>query len=218
MISILYEVTAIRLLKAAQDTPVDEHCEIFPFSRLYLEIRENYLCPFCGANTVMYKCTCDEFTEKFTRLQESYGDDDHQSMIHLYPYENIISCPCKNVTYSTRLLTKQEISQIDPMLWDNAMKVSDMETSRSFSIINPVYNGEDLEFICKDLQSGSIYNCSVTGIGGYKNHKFYLGIPRQKPVYRPGDDKTLTHSYKNENWQDLPGAEFSDWDELCKRL
>jgi len=215
---ISYEVMLIRLRKNTPDTPVDEHCEIFPFSRLYLEIKEVYCCPCCNEQTTMYSCTCGDFLSKFSKMQESYGDENHESQIYLYPYENISSCLCKNATNSTRLLTEQEISQIDPTLWNQAMKVSDMETDRSFSIINATYNEEVLEFVCReDIKPDNIYHCSVKGIG-YKNHRIYLGILRQKPVYRPGDDKTLTHSYKNEHWQDLPEAEFSDWNSFCEKL
>lgn len=199
-----------------QDTSVNQTCnEIFPFSRLYLEIIEKYRCPFCGKDTEMYRCTCDAFAKKLAKLQELYGDVNHETQVHLLPYENIYGRG-KNITTSIKLLTMKEVCQIDPKLWDKAKKVVDMETNKSFSIINATYDGKDLEFICKDESgSGSIYKCSVKGIG-YEHHKIYLGTPRRTPIYRPCDDTSLTRPYENENWRDI--AEFADWPAFCKEL
>ena len=153
------------------------------------------------------------FSEKFAKLQEKYGDMDHQTQIHLQPCENI-SCRNKSVKTTIEPLSIQEICLINPKLWNAAIKVDDMETNSSFSIINASYDGEKLEFICKD-SSDSIYKCSVNGIG-YGKQKIYLGTPRKKSVYRPGDDRTLAYPYWDEHWDNV--ATFDGWDELCNEL
>lgn len=212
MIHYLIRRIGLRAYDNTQDPSVDQS-EIFPFSKLYLEINVKYRCPYCGKDTEMYRCTCNEFTEKFAKLQEKYGDMDHQTQIHLQPCENI-SCRNKSVKTTIEPLSIQEICLINPKLWNAAIKVDDMETNSSFSIINASYDGEKLEFICKD-SSDSIYKCSVNGIG-YGKQKIYLGTPRKKSVYRPGDDRTLAYPYWDEHWDNV--ATFDGWDELCNEL
>ena len=188
--------------------------EQFPFSRLCVEIIETHRCPFCGKRTVMYRCDCEEFASRFAKLQESVNDKKHKTELHLHPYENLLS-QSKNSTASIAPLTTQEISELGPDFWDDAEKVIDMESNRSFYVVNAIYDDKGIiDFICKDLQSKAIYRCAITGYG-YQNHKIYLGILYDEYVCR-GDVFLIGNYSKEPRCKDF--IVFDDWNALCEKL
>lgn len=193
----------------------DQFCENeqFPFSKLCVEIIETHRCPFCGKRTVMYRCDCKEFASRFAKLQESVNDKKHKTELHLHPYENLLS-QSKNSTASIVPLTTQEISELGPDFWDDAEKVIDMESNRSFYVVNTIYDKGTINFICKDLQSKAIYRCSITGYG-YKNHKIYLGVFYEERVCR-GDNSLMGNYSKEPRCEDF--IVLDDWIAFCKKL
>lgn len=215
MKNILYSVKTIRLLPSYMRNPLikGQFCEDeFPFDRLYLEIKETNKCPFCGKETVMYRCDCEKFTAQFTKMQDFVHDEKHETVIHVYPYENLCG-QTNNINVSIEQLTAHEIEDLGPDFWDEARKVIDNEKNRSYFVVQLSYKEERLDFIYKDLQSKSVYRCSMEGYG-YKKHKFYIGSLHRKIISH--GDKTLGNYHFEDAWKDL--AEFSDWNELCEKL
>jgi len=189
--------------------------EQFPFDRIYLEIKETHHCPFCGKSVVGHCCDCEEFTSQFAKLQESFHDESHETKLHVYPYENLLCDKKKDTKISVESLTPEEISKLGPDFWDDAEKVVDVKTNRSYYVVNSVYEEGNLDFTFKDLQTKAVCRCSMKGIG-YKNHKIYLGVLRYRVAYRQGDDKTIGNSYRDPYWTDV--AEFDDWNAFCEKI
>lgn len=218
MENIFYSVKTIRLLPSYMRNSLikGQFCEneqfSFPFDRLYLEIKETNKCPFCGKETVMYRCDCEKFTAQFTKMQDFVHDEKHETVIHVYPYENLCG-QTNNINVSIEQLTAHEIEDLGPDFWDDARKVIDNEKNRSYFVAQLSYKEERLDFIYKDLQFKSVYRCSMEGYG-YKKHKFYIGSLHRKTVSH--GDKTLGNYHFEDVWKDL--VEFVDWNELCEKL
>ena len=112
MENISYHVKTIGLLPSYMRNPLikGQFCENeqFPFDRLYLEIKETNKCPFCGKETVMYRCDCEKFTVQLTKMQNFVLDEKHETVIHVYPYENLYG-QTSNINVSVEQLTAHEI-------------------------------------------------------------------------------------------------------------
>lgn len=187
--------------------------EQFPFSRLCVQITETHHCPFCGKGTMLHLCDCEEFANKLAKLQHSVHDKSDKAKLHLHPYENLLS-QSKATSACIEPLTSQEIGELGPDLWDDAEKVIDIKTNRSFYVVNPIYEEGTINFICKDLQSKTIYRCFITGYG-YQNHKIYLGILYDEYVCR-GDSSLIGNYSKEPRCKDL--LVFDDWNAFCEKI
>lgn len=130
----------------------EEFCENeqFPFDRLCVEIKETYHCPFCKSGVERFRCNCTKFSEKFAKLQESVDDKDHKTVLHLHPYENFFGQSKQAITISVKPLTAQEVAEFGPDFWDDAQKVINMQTKRSFYVVNPTYKKGEIAFIYKE--------------------------------------------------------------------
>lgn len=217
MKTISYLVTIRVLSPHVQSTlSQEEFCENeqFPFDRLCVEIKETYHCPFCKNGVEMFHCNCTKFSENFAKLQESVHDTNHKTVLHLHPYENFFGQGKKAINISVKPLTAQEVAEFGPDFWDDAQKVVDMKTKRSFYVVNPTYKKGEIAFIYKDLQTKEVYSCSLKGYY-YKHHKIYLGVFYDEYVCR-GDSSLIGNYSKEPRCKDF--AIFDNWDTLCKKL
>ncbi len=187
--------------------------EQFPFDRLCLEIKETHHCPFCGKGTVNSKCTCEEFATKLAKLQESVNDTKHKTKIHMDLYDNLLASGDNEVSIAMRQLTRQEIKDLGPDFWDDAQKLFDEKSNRSFFVSNVMYDGSKLDFTCKDLQSKAVFVCSLDGIS-YKNHKIYLGFNRVKRI--SNGDNTPGNYRTKKYWKNV--LKSKDWKDFCKKF
>ena len=185
--------------------------EQFPFDRLCLEINETHHCPFCGKGTVNSNCDCEKFATQLAKLKSSINDNKHAIEIHMDPYENLLHCE-NEATATMQQLSMQEINELGPDFWDDAQKIFD--ENRSFFVRNLTYEGDKLDFVCKDLQTKAVYRCSLSGVG-YKNHKIYLGFSYRKTV-SDGDCTRIGNYHFEEHWKDI--AQFDDWNDFCEKI
>ena len=218
MENISYSVKTIRLLPSYIRDPiiVRQLCknEQLPLDRICFEVKETHHCPFCRKGATNFHCECEEFLDKFKKLQESVHDEKHETMAHVRPYENLCG-QINSISISSEKLTSQEIANLGPNIWDDARKILDNENDHSFFLADLTYKEGILDFICKDLQSKDVYRCSIKGID-YNNHKIYLGSIHKRVVYRRGEDRSIGNSHLESYWKDI--AEFDDWNSFCEKI
>lgn len=185
--------------------------KLFPFSRIQIQIHEHYLCPFCGKETRDFSC-CKAYKNEFKKLQKSFNDDKCESELHVNSFKKL-GYERKISDLKLKRLTPREISELDPNIWDDALKFSDHLTDCSYFVGNVQYNGSKVTFVCKDLQSKAIYHAELMGIN-HKNVQIYLGCYRKKTVSHGGN--TLGNYHFEYYWEDI--AEFEDWNAFCENM
>lgn len=175
-----------------------------PYSDILVYLSEVHYCPFCGkVFEGTHKMCCSEFDDAFTKLLQQNGASDrmyysigndtqeHGSNLIRRPVTDIQSC----------LLKKSEVKDFDVDFWDFS-KMHNVCGKRGFRFANPSYEDGVLKFYWKDLETKSVFLCSLQGlhIGAYEI------IFLKKCVWEDGHPK-----YENL-------TRFSDWNELCEAL
>lgn len=195
--------------------------KLFPFVSIHFKINDIYQCPFCGKTISNFHHSCDKFTNKLKKLQETLQDGGHKSKLHHEKFAKIFGYG-KSIKdeVSLKSLSKKEISELDPDFWDYSEKFYDSITERAYLVSNAHYDTDKIVFIVKDLQKKAVYQCTLDGIE-HSPLKIYLGYYRKKTVSnglkRGPHGGILIGNYHFEHyWKDI--AEFENWDEFCKML
>lgn len=191
--------------------------KLFPFIQVQVTINDVYHCPFCGKVIYGFNCSnlsCNEFTSKLNKLQEMLRDGDHKSRLHHKSHASILGYS-KSIKdeVSLKSLSKKETLNHGPDFWDAAELFSDSITKTSYWVSNANYDGDKVTFFVKDLQTKTVYQCSLDGIE-HSHLQVFLGYYRQKTISHGG--KTLGNYHFEHYWENI--AEFADWDAFCKML
>jgi len=188
--------------------------KLFPFIYVQVTIYDVYHCPFCGKEIYDFNCSCNEFVNKLNKLQEMLRDGDHKSRLHHKSHTTILGY-CKSIKdeVSLKSLPKKEYLNHGPDFWDYAELFSDSITKTDYWVSNANYDTDKITFFVKDLQTKTIYKCSLDDIK-HSHLKIYLGYHRQKTISHGGN--TLGNYHFESYWEDI--AEFGDWNAFCKML
>jgi hypothetical protein len=187
----------------------------FPFKTIWVTVEEKYICPICGKGIHSYRlvCFCKDFQAKFKKLQESYQDFKHESKLHddvFHPYVYKQSIESLDV----KLLDDEEIKGLGPDVWDEATRVVD--SGYLYLIANALYQGNKCTFLCKDIQTKKVYQCTTEEFDVSTN-KIYLGIRRKKTVSHglaPNGEIRCGNYHFEDYWDNV--ASFESWDQLCR--
>lgn len=188
---------------------------LYPYKNVVVSINEVHICPFCGKIVQGLECNCKAFEKAFVKLQNSYGDDKHESCFHRSDWDLIEVSIAKLISeFKIRTLTKKEILGLGLDLWDDSIRHTDDLSDRSYLVSPANLDGENLFFLCKDLVSKHVYRFEIPKLK-YVDKPVYLGIHERKFI--PGRDKRRIGGYHIEyHWKDF--KEFVDWNEVCKAL
>jgi hypothetical protein len=195
--------------------------KLFPFVSIHTKINDVYHCPFCDKEITYFNCSCNEFVNKLKKLQETLQDRNHESRLHHEKYASTF-VHSKSIIdeISLKPLSKKEISNLDPDFWDYAETFSDSMTKTAYMVSNANYDTDKLIFHIKNLQTKTVYQCTLDGIKHF-HFKIYLGYYREKTVSNgskrgPRGGRLIGNYHIEKYWEDI--AEFEDWDAFCKML
>ena len=188
---------------------------LYPYKNVVVSINEVHICPFCGKIVQGLECNCKAFEKAFVKLQNSYGDDKHESCFYRSDWDLIVASISKPVSeFKIRTLTKKEVLNFGLDLWDNSIRYSDDLSDRSYLVTPANLEGENLFLLCKDLVSKHVYRLETPN-PEYVDKPVYLGIHERKFI--PGRDKRRIGNYHIEySWREL--NKCADWNEVCEAL
>ena len=187
---------------------------LYPYKNVSISISEMYICPFCGKGVHGFECDCKAFGEAFQKLQNSYGDEKHESCFH-YSDIDFHAAISKSISEFTFVkLTKKEVSDLGSDLWDDSIRCVDDLADKSYLVNPATLDNGILYFHCKNLTSKSVYRFEIKDFE-YKDKKIFLGVHIQRTI--PGRDPRKIGGYSFDYyWKDF--RKFEDWNEICKAL
>ena len=192
----------------------DNGAILYPYKNVLISVSEVHICPFCGKRVHEFECDCRAFSKAFEKLQDSYGDNNHESCFHRSDFDLPVSLSKPVSEFKVKTLTKKEILDLGLDLWDDAIRHSDPLTDRSYLVTPATLEGKNLFFLCKDLISKSVYHLEIQD-PEYKDKVIFLGIHSKRTV--PGRNPRRIGNYRFEYyWKDF--KKFEDWNEVCKAL
>lgn len=188
---------------------------LYPYKNVVITINEVHICPFCGKIVQGLECNCKAFEKAFAKLQNSYGDDKHESCFHRSDWDVIVVTISKPISeFKIRTLTKKEVLNFGLDLWDDSIRYLDDLSNKSYLVTPANLDGESLFLLCKDLVSKSVYRFEMPKIE-YEDKPVYLGIHERKFI--PGRDRKKIGNYQiRYSWREF--KKFADWNEVCKAL
>lgn len=192
----------------------DNGIVLYPYEDVVISVSEVHICPFCGKIVQEFKCDCKPFTKAFEKLQNSYGDNNHEYRFHRSDFDFPISLSKSISEFKVKTLTKKEVLNLGLDLWDDATRHSDSLMDRSYLVTPATLEGENLFLLCKDLTSKSVYRFELLNFE-YSDKPVYLGIRKSRTI--PGRDPLKIGGYRIEYyWKNF--KKFEDWNEVCKAL
>lgn len=185
---------------------------LHPYKNVEIYMFETYDCPFCGKTVQSFECNCEAFKHAFKKLQDSYGDVKHKSRFHRQDLRVFVSQPISELKVTK--LTKQEILDLGPDVWDSASRYVDSLSNRSYLTSSAFIDGDNLCLLCKDLASKSVYRMEMKKPKS-EPRKVYLGIYSTKTV-SGGNPRKIGNYHMERYYKDLKG--FQSWNEVCEAL
>lgn len=192
----------------------DNGALLYPYKNVVITIHEVHLCPFCEKVVQGFDCDCKAFKKALKKLQESYGDDKHESSIH-GPELDIKYAISKSISdFQVKTLNIKEIDKLGRDVWDYANRYTDPLSDRSYLVTPASQKDNILYLICKDLTSKVVYRFETLK-PEYTDKAVFLGIYERKIVANPGSRKIGNYHFEN-HWRNL--AEFENWNKACEAL
>ena len=193
----------------------DNGALLYPYKNVVISIHEVHICPFCGKIVQDLYCDCKAFTKAVKKLQDFYGDKDHNSYLHHDDFNISIAISKSISEFKVKKLSKKEISALGPDVWDFATRHSDRFSDKSY-LVTPAVQENDLIFLlCKDLNSKVVYRFELS-IPEYKDKPIYLGIHKRKTVAGIGDKRKLGNYHFEYYWDNY--VKYEDWNDVCKAI
>lgn len=184
---------------------------LYPFRKAEISVREVHICPFCGRLARAFNCSCKDFGIALIKLQDSYGDNEHKSQLHLLDANSAVVLSKAISSFRFRALEKSEILDLGADFWNPIKKQEDSLFSRCYKVSSVIHDRNGRFFLCKDVISGFVYRFEMPAIE-YKARQVYLGFHEQETTNLEGsNDGYSQHCSKKL-------VEFKNWKELCSIL
>lgn len=189
----LIESLTRRFLERDNDSAI-----LYPFKAVKIIVKELWTCPFCRRIVKSSECSCRDFKTRFARLQEFYGDNKHKSRLYM-SNKNLVGGLFKPVAdFQSRPLERDEISNLGADFWNSIDTQVDSLYSSCYKVSPVIHDGDKHFFICKEVNSESVYRFEVPKIE-YKAMEIFL------------DDRSTSTYWKSFKM-------FRSWDDFSSYL
>lgn len=205
------------LVRCPSEEEKQKDKDLYPYLYVGALVKETYVCPFCGNTLKEFHCNCEEFQTAFKKLQEFNKDFKHKSKLH-YPEFHVNIAYRKDIKeIDVKKLGKEDIGKLGPDFWDDATKVHDRECDYSYLVKNGEYKDNKITFICKDIQTKKVYQCTIDDII-FTGMKINLGVWRRKTVSDGAFDGEMRcgNYHFEDGYEDI--VTFENWEQFCKIL
>ena len=213
------EVSLQRGLFGFSNQEKDQENPFHPFREVCFRFHETRICPFCGKEleSSSYSCDCQQFSDNFKKMQESFMDYEHKLELHNDLFNITLNAYAVS-DISCKLLGEQEVLELGPNFWDDANRIKQpLFGKKTYLLSSGSYDGKKITFYCKDVETKKVWYCECEDKFDLSHESIFLGeyycnfVPNSF-----GDPNTLGDYHEEVGCHDV--KKFAGWDQFCKEL